>query len=121
MAIVERVEKRELIVTLGANEAPASYRWSAMRFLTNDEDNSDAAPPQRVSIPCTAEEAAKHIGDSVVNLLADIAADTSHREAIAADLRAVHRAKGETEVQLATALTERDTIAAELHELKNPA
>jgi hypothetical protein len=101
MAIVERVEKRELIVTLGANEAPASYRWNAKRFLTNDEDGSDAAPPQTVSVPCTAEEAAAHIGASVVSLLADIAADTAAREALAAELDTERRARQALEAQLA--------------------
>ena len=101
MAIVERVEKRELIVTLGANEAPASYRWSAMRFLTNDEDGSDAAPPQRVSIPATAEEVSAHIGGAVTALLADIAADTAAREALAAELDTERRARQALEAQLA--------------------
>lgn len=101
MAIIERVEKRELIVTLGAHEAPASYRWTAKRFLTNDEDGSDAAPPQTVSIPATAEEVAVHIGEAVVHLLADIAADTAAREALAAELDTERRARQALEAQLA--------------------
>lgn len=101
MAITERIEKRELVVTLGANEAPASYRWNAMRFLTNDEDGSDAAPPQRVSIPATAEEVAAHIGASVVQLLADIEADTARYQALQAELQVERRARQELEAQVA--------------------
>ena len=101
MAITERIEKRELIVTLGAHAAPASYRWSAMRFLTNDEDGSDAAPPQRVSVPATAEEVSAHIGEAVTSLLADIAADTIVRQALAADLDTERRARQALEAQVA--------------------
>lgn len=99
MAITERIEKRELIVTLGAHEAPASYRWSAMRFLTNDEDGSDAAPPQRVSIPATAEEVSAHIGASVVQLLADIEADTARYQALQTELLVERRAREALEAQ----------------------
>lgn len=101
MPIVERVEKRELVVTLGANEAPASYRWNAMRFLTNDEDNSDAAPPQRVSIPATAEEVSAHIGEAVTALLADIEVDTARYQALQAELQVERRARQALEAQLA--------------------
>ena len=101
MAIVERVEKRELIITLGAHEAPASYRWSAKRFLTNDEDGSDAAPPQTVSVPATAEEVAAHISEAMVKLLADIAADGERYQALQAELQTERRARQALEAQAA--------------------
>lgn len=113
MAITETIEKRELIIALGANEAPASYRWNAMRFLRN-EDGSDAARPERVSVPATAEEVSAHIGASVTSLLADIAADTARFQALAADHAAVTAERDALAAQLAQVTSERDQLAAEL-------
>lgn len=69
MAITETIQKRRLVVVLGENEIPASWHWECMRFLRND-DGTDAAPPQAVSMAATAEEAAAHLGQGVVDLQA---------------------------------------------------
>lgn len=66
MAITETIEKRRLVITLGEFEAPASWHWEAVRFLRND-DNTDAAPPQNVTVPCTQEEAAAHISQAMAD------------------------------------------------------
>jgi len=89
MAIKEVIEKRELHVVLGAHEAPASYRWKAVRFLTNDEDGSEAAAPQTVMIPATAEEVSAHLGRVVPKQLADIEADGERYAAQAKELACV--------------------------------
>ena len=98
MAITETIEKRRLVVTLGEGQAPASWHWDAVRFLRND-DGSDAAPPQNVTVPCTAQEAAAHISQSMVDLNASIAAKdasiatlTSERDAARAELTAAKAA-----------------------------
>lgn len=76
MAITEHTEKRRLIVTLGAHEAPASWQWEGVRFLKND-DGSDAASPHPCRLETTREEASALLGDALVKQQGDIADDTA--------------------------------------------
>lgn len=114
MSIVERIEKRRLILVLGADEAPSGdWNWEAVRFLTNSEDGSDAAAPQVVSIPATADEVAQHISKAMVDQLASVKAQHETWQAEKAKLEA---SIAETNVKLsvAQAAVEKATAVAQL-------
>ena len=102
--ITETIEKRRLIVTLGEAQAPASWAWDAMRFLRND-DGSDAAPPQTVTVPCTEAEAAAYISQAMVDLGASISAKDAQIAVLSA--------------QIATLTGERDQARAALAAVKS--
>lgn len=91
MAITETLEKRRLVVTLGQFEAPSAWHWECVRFLRND-DGSDAAPPQNVSIACSAADVSAHIGQAMLDQIgvltakdALVAAAQAERDAAIAD------------------------------------
>lgn len=87
MAITERIEKRQLIIDLGAGETPSAWRWKVMHFLSY-EDGSDVAPPRQTEVVATAEEVSAHIGAAVVEQSRAIAADKADYEASVAALTA---------------------------------
>lgn len=87
MAIVERIEKRQLVIDLGANETPTAWRWRVMHFLTY-EDGSDVAPPRQTEIPASAEEVSAHIGATVVQQSQAITADRANYDSNLASLTA---------------------------------
>jgi flagellin-like hook-associated protein FlgL len=72
MAIIESVEKRRLIITLGEHEAPAQWQWDCIRFLRDDQSGKDAAPPQPVLVDATADEVAEHLGKAATDQVASL-------------------------------------------------
>lgn len=87
MAIHERLEKRQLIIDLGANETPTAWRWKVVQFLSY-EDGSDVSPPRTTEVVATAEEVSAHIGATVVQQSQAITADRANYESNLADLTA---------------------------------
>jgi hypothetical protein len=110
MAVIERKEKRQLVIDLGKDEMPTAWRWKVVQFLSY-EDGSEAAPPRTVEIPTTAEEVSAHIGETVVKQAKDIADDKVAYEASLTALTAerdVARAKLALATEALNAVTAAD-------------
>lgn len=84
MTITERIEKRQLIIDLGKDEAPTAWRWRVVKFFTY-ADGSEAGT-KHDEIPATDEEVAEHISAAVLSQARDIAADRAEMDAVKAKL-----------------------------------
>lgn len=88
MTEVVRVEKRELRIALGEHEAPASWKFIVVRFLRHEDGSEQAVPGEMAA---TAEEAAAHIGQAMVEQLATIQAKDAAHVALQAEAERLAR------------------------------
>ena len=83
--VTETTEKRQLIIDLGAHEAPTAWRWRVVQFLRY-EDGTDAAPPRHTEVEASAEEVATHIGAAVIAQARDVEGDRAELAILRAKL-----------------------------------
>ena len=88
-----KTEKFKLVVTLGEGGAPAAWHWIA-RVSVTDDAGAEIVSPQDREVPCTAAEAAAHIGQSAVDIQgalvakdAQIASLVAERDGLAVRLK----------------------------------
>ena len=55
MEIIETLSAREIVITLGEHDAPATAKKKSVRFL-RDADGADVAPPQIVEQEISFED-----------------------------------------------------------------
>lgn len=85
MAITETFERRQLVVDLGAHEAPSAWRWRGMQFLRY-EDGSEAAPPRTVEVAADRADVEALLNVALAKQADDIAADARDRDALRTQL-----------------------------------
>lgn len=120
-----KIVKKQLVLDLDKNEAPAAWRWRIDRFVKFDDGSEKIVADE---IPATAEEVSAHVGSAVARQAADIERDRIERDKTiagltaksAADIEAL-TAKAATDVntrdaQLATAAKLNEGLAAKLEE-----
>lgn len=89
MSIVTTLEKRELVITLGENEAPAKWEWVCKKYVRNEE-GKDEAPPHTVRIEATREDVEKHIGRAILDQAETINAMIASNDKRAAEAKEQH-------------------------------
>lgn len=111
--IVERFEKRRLIVTLGEAGAPAQYTWEGVLF-TERQDGSEFRAPAAEYRPATAEEVEQYLGKAAIDIQAAIEAKDAVIASVRAEAATQLAAKDESIAALRAHVEEQQQVITQL-------